>query len=170
MRFVYFKSYLLFFLFLVVVSAHSQDYERAIKVKGFPGLGVSYKHLTAFERGYELTLHTTEEWDSFTYMRIFQLPAFPIISDKWFLCYGYGSHVSLYRSYAIYNPFKPFDAPRKYNRPFVSMGFDGLIGFEYRMLKNPFVFSVDINTNFEFFGPNYFRVNNFSTVGIAYVF
>jgi hypothetical protein len=171
MQFIRLKYYWLIVLFLVIGgSVYSQDYQRAIKVKGFPGFGVSYKHLTAFEKGYELSIHTTDEWDSFTYLRISQVPAFPKISNKWFLCYGYGAHISRYRSLSIYNPFKPFGAPRRYNWPFVSPGFDGLIGFEYRMLKNPFVVSVDINTNFEFFGPDYFRVSAYNTVGIAYVF
>ncbi|GAO28603.1 hypothetical protein [Geofilum rubicundum] len=170
MRLIFFKYSVFFVLFLVVGTARSQDYEKAIKVKGFSGLGVSYKHLTGFEKGYEVGIHTADDWESLSFLRIFQRPAFPKISDKWFLCYGYGTHVSFYRSYSVYNPFKPFDAPRTYNRTFISPGFDGVVGFEYRMLKNPFLISFDINANFEIFGPDYFRVNAYNTVGLAYVF
>jgi hypothetical protein len=170
MRFLLIKLNVFIVIFLIGCSAYSQDYERAIKVKGFPGWGVSYKHLTGFERGYELSIHTTDDWDYFSIIRFFQMPAFPKISNQWFFSYGYGTHVSLYRSYSVYNPFTPFDAPRQYNRNFLSPGFDGVLGFEYRMLKNPFLISFDINANFEILGPNYFRINSFNTIGVAYVF
>jgi hypothetical protein len=152
------------------IPVKSQDYEKAIKINAFPGFGVSYKHLTGFENGYELKFHSFSNYNAITALRIFQTPAWPRVSDKWFLIYGYGSHLSLYNSYSIYNPFKPFDPPRKVNRNFLSAGFDGLAGFEYRFLKYPFNISFDINANFEFFGPDYFRVNIYNTVGFAYVF
>jgi hypothetical protein len=168
MRIKLYKCYMLIAILTIIgSSANGQDYERAFKVKGN---GFSFKQLTSFEKGFEITIHTVDEMDSFIFMRIFQRPAFPRISDKWFVCYGYGAHVAFYDSYSISNPFKPLAAPRQYNRSFMSPGFDGLIAFEYRFLKNPFVISVELNPNFEFFGPNYFSVNAYNTMALAFVF
>jgi hypothetical protein len=161
-------------LLIVMLSAGfqcvAQDYKHAVKIKGFP-LGASYKWLTGFENGYEIAYHTLDNGRNITGLRVYNTPVLPRKSDRWFFSYGYGTHVSLYNSYSIYNPFKPFDPPRSYDKNFVSIGCDGYVGLEYRILKHPFFVSIDFIPNFEFFGPDYFRVNtdNF-TVGMAYVF
>lgn len=157
-------------LFFMVSGLQAQDYKRAVKIKPFGEFGVSYKKLTGFERGYELILTSIPHGYSFTALRIYQEPAFPLRSDKWFVCYGFGTHISGYRSYSIYNPFRPFDSASRYNRNFVSVGFDGCAGLEYRFLKHPLTINVDYLPNFEFLGPDYFRVNHYITLGFAVVF
>lgn len=170
MKVIVAKYFLPIVLLFVFLEGEAQDYQRAIKLKPLSGLGVSYKKLTGFENGYELIFTKIPHGYNFTALRIFQEPAFPFKSDKWFVCYGFGSHISAYRSYSMYNPFKPFDPARKYNRSFVSAGIDGCVGLEYRFLKHPLTLNIDYNPNFEFMGPDYFRINHYITLGIAVVF
>ena len=152
------------------VTAGAQDYEQVIKGKTGAFWGGSYKYLTEFESGYELLFHSNKNGFNVTGLRVYQQPAFPERSSKWFLCYGFGSHASFYNKYSIYNPFEPFDPPRVHNKEFVSIGFDGYAGLEYRFLKHPFILSIDFIPNFEVFGPDYFRVNtNNLCLGLAYV-
>lgn len=170
MKAKYIKYIILLIIMQNALSIQSQDYEQVIKGKLGEYWGVTYKYLTDFESGYELLYHQNKNGLNFTALRVFQQPAFPERSSKWFFCYGFGTHVSLYHKYSIYNPFKPFDPPRKHNKEFVSIGFDGYAGLEYRFLKHPFVLSIDFIPNFEFLGPDYFRVNtNNMCVGIAYI-
>lgn len=151
-------------------SVHAQDYEHAFKLRVGPGLGFAYKRLTGFEKGFELAWEEHKSSHTISLLRVHQSPAFPTWSDKWFFIYGYGGHLSSYRHYTIYNPFRPFDKPREYNKSFLSPGIDGYIGLEHRFLKHPFTFSVDLYPRMEFFGPGYFRFNMVSGFGLAYVF
>jgi hypothetical protein len=157
-------------LLLFICKAEAQDYTHSIKLRNLSGLGVSYKKLTGFEKGYELIATNIPNGYNLTALRVFQQAAVPKKSDKWFFCYGYGTHFSAYNSYSITNPFKPFDPPRNYQHAFVSAGFDGYAGLEYRFLKYPFTLNIDYNPNFEFFGPDYFRVNHYLSFGVAVVF
>jgi len=156
---------------LLATSIQAQDYKQAIKLKGLSPWGISYKILTGFENGYEVSYLNLHNAISATALRIFQEPLAPKLSSKWFLCYGFGAHASLYNSYTTYNPYTPFDKPQHYDKTYVAMGADGYVGIEYRFLKHPFIVSADFVPNFEFFGPNYFKVNmNNLCGGIAYVF
>lgn len=161
-----------FLLIAISFSAFtfSQDYEQLIKAKSGSFWGGSIKYLTDFESGYELLFHTNNQSFNFTALRVSQKPAMPENNSQWFFCYGYGTHAAFYHHYAIYNPFEPLDAPQKYNKKFMAIGFDGYAGLEYRFLKHPFVISLDFIPNFEFLGPDYFRVNlNNFCFGLAYV-
>lgn len=170
MKVISIKFILLLTLLFLFSITEAQDYNHSVKVKPLSGFGVSYKRLTDFEKGYEFVFAKNRNGYNLTVLRVFQQPAFPHKSDKWFVCYGFGTHVSTYDSYSVYNPFRPFDPARKYNRSFVAPGFDGCSGLEYRFLKHPFTLNIDYNLNFEFMGPDYFRVNNYITLGIAVVF
>jgi hypothetical protein len=158
-------------LILFATQAFAQDYKRAIKLKASPIWGVSYKVLTGFEKGYEVAFSNTSCNTSLTGLRIYQEPVFPKLSSKWFVCYGYGTHLALNYNYKTYNPFAPFDSPQQYNRTYISGGLDGYIGLEYRFLKHPFIISADLIPYFEFFGPDYFRVSTGRlSLGMAYTF
>lgn len=171
MKPLYTTALVAFFMMFVSVGAKAQDYAHAIKLKGFLPMGVSYKYLNGFEKGYEAVYQNLDHGHSLTALRIMQTPAFPKLSDKWFVCYGYGAHVSLYTQHRRRNPFRMFAPPYVSHRTFVSTGLDGYVGIEYRVLKHPFVISADFIPNFEFFGPDFFRVNvGSTTVGLAYVF
>jgi hypothetical protein len=156
---------------LLATPMKSQDYKQAIKIKGLSPWGASYKILTGFENGYEISYLHFNHAIGVSTLRIFQEPLLPKLSSKWFLCYGFGAHASYHYSYTTYNPFTPFDEPKQYDKNFVTMGADGYVGIEYRFLKHPFIVSADFVPNFEFFGPNYFKVNmNNLCAGLAYVF
>lgn len=166
------QRYLTIVAFIIItISVKAQDYNQAFKLKGFSPWGISYKILTGFENGYEFSYQKLRNSHSLTSLRIYQEPLVPKLSSKWFLCYGFGAHATLYNAYSTYNPFTPFDKAHHYDKTFVAMGLDGYAGIEYRFLKHPFIVSADIIPNFEFFGPNFFKVNmNSFCTGIAYVF
>jgi hypothetical protein len=171
MRPIILVSLLMFFTGFYASNAKAQDYKHAIKIKGFSPFGVSYKWLTGFEKGYEVSYHMMNNGRNVTGLRVFQTPLIPKKSDRWFVSYGYGTHMSYYWNYTVYNPFTPFDPPHHYDKNFMAVGLDGYVGVEYRILKHPFLLSIDFIPNFEFFGPKYFKVNNNNlTAGIAYVF
>lgn len=153
-----------------LASVHSQDYKKSVKIRPVDNYGLSFKQLTGFENGYEISLSKIEYVYRLGALRVFQKPAWPLKSDKLFFCYGYGVHLSAGDGYDIYNPFKPFSKPRKYNRTYLSAGLDGYAGLEYRLLKHPLTLNLDYVPNFEFFGPAYFRSNHVLAAGISVVF
>lgn len=161
---------LITFLTALLATANGQDYQHAVKIKPFGELCISYKRITGFEKGYEVMLSDLENGYSVTGLMVHHTPVLPRKSSKWFFTYGYGAHTGLFHQYEVYNPFRPFDPPREINRRYVALGLDGSAGVEYRMLRHPFLFSWDVNPNIEFLGPDVFRVNIYSNLGVAFVF
>src|SRR5690554_7268161 len=73
-----------------LASVHSQDYKKSVKIRPVDNYGLSFKQLTGFENGYEISLSKIEYGYRLGALRVFQKPAWPLKSDKLFFCYGYG--------------------------------------------------------------------------------
>ncbi|MGQ1948278.1 hypothetical protein ACT3CD_14375 [Geofilum sp. OHC36d9] len=157
-------------MLLMTLNSHAQDYENAIKLQTLSGFGISYKYLTGFENGIEVSYNINKDYNKLTLLRVFQEPAIPHLSNKLFATYGYGAHITWYDQYRIRNPFTPFNKGVKVTKDFFSPGFDGQIGLEYRILKIPLVIFTELNGSFGFFGPDYFRADLHITGGVGYVF
>lgn len=155
---------------LITTTVGAQDYNHAVKVSTSNGFGIAYKHLTDFEKGFEISLMSNENLIQASAIRIHQQPAFPLLSDKVFALYGYGTHLAYHNNYTLWNPFDPNNSSKKINRKFIAPGIDAYAGLEYRFLKIPFTIVLDLNCNFEFFRPGYFAINIIPTAGVAYVF
>jgi len=165
---VRFKCVVLIVLASVCFSAKAQDYKTLLKLSAGTAYNASVKILTGFENGYEFTLGYNKEKYMMEALRVFQVPAFPEGNSKLFLSRGFGAHVSYNTQYCLHNFFfnrQPYMVKDK----FFTVGIDGYIGMEYRMLSHPFVLSFDWRPCFEMFGPKHFEVNVYNVgVGIAY--
>jgi len=148
----------------------AQDYNHALKFQTSFGYGLSYKMIGNNDKGFEVSFIRSDKMTQASVIRIHQEPAFPRVSDKMFLLYGYGTHIAHRSSYFLWNPFTPGDGYKEISHDFFAPGFDGYVGLEYRFLKIPFNIVVDLNCNFEFFRPGYFGINFIPTAGLAYVF
>lgn len=154
------KRYILIsILTSIAFAGHSQDYKNAIQASFGTYWGASYKRMITQEQGAIASIQNNEHSLLLTALRIFDQPAFPHSSSKWFFSYGYGVHLAYHSQIESKNIFRPFSPTMAYKGHFISPGMDGYIGLEYRFLKYPFTLSTDFIPNFEFFGPGYFRVN-----------
>jgi len=143
----------------IAMKTSAQDYHSAIRLSSGTYWGASYKKMLTQDNGVMLNLQAGQKTLQLAALRIFHTPAFPSSSSKWFLGYGYGAHIAYHREIKSHNFFRPFAPPHVYKGHYVSPGIDGLISLEYRFLKYPFTLSGDFMPNFEFFGPEYFRMN-----------
>lgn len=159
------------FIFVAGITAKSQDYNNAIKLSSGSHWGITYKKMLRRSSGIQASLQLKSNAYQFTALRVFHEPAFPATSSQWFLGYGYGTHLAYKTKIKSWNAFRPLAPSNSYKGHYFSPGFDGYATLEYRFLKFPFVIALEYIPNFEFFGPNFYRVNlenfNFS---FAYTF
>ncbi|WP_430816009.1 hypothetical protein [Carboxylicivirga sp. RSCT41] len=161
----------LILLLALASNSMGQDYNNAIRLSYGNYLGISYKRMFDQEQGAMASVQYGENSLILTGLRVFETPAFPETSSKWFFSYGYGVHMAYRTKIKNRNLFRPFAPAIVHEGHFISPGIDGYLGLEYRFLKYPFTVSADLMPNFEFFGPGYFRVNlNTVSVTAAFVF
>ncbi|MCU4175483.1 hypothetical protein [Carboxylicivirga sp. N1Y90] len=162
---------IIFVISLVTLKLSAQDYNNAVRVSTGEYWGVSYKRLFNQKNGAMGRFQVNNKGAQLTGLRLFHTPAFPATSSQWFFAYGYGVHFAYRTKIDSRNLFTPFAPPIVNTGHFFSPGVDGYLSLEYRFLKVPFVLSADYMPNFEFFGPNFFRLNmNNFTVSAAFTF
>ncbi|MCG8579740.1 MAG: hypothetical protein MI866_07480 [Bacteroidales bacterium] len=170
MRFIHLYTTLILLLAFMSQSM-GQDYKNAVRLSYGTYAGISYKRMFNQEQGVMANIQYGENSFILSGLRVFDTPAFPETSSKWFISYGYGVHLAYRTKIKSRNLFRPFAPAIVHEGDFISPGFDGYFGLEYRFLKYPFTVSADLMPNFEFFGPGYFRVNlNTVSVTAAFVF
>nr|WP_321409185.1 hypothetical protein [uncultured Carboxylicivirga sp.] len=158
------KLYISILFILTCLTVKSQDYTNALKLSAGDYWGVTYKRMFSQEKGFSGSFQFNSSGIQLTGLRVFHTPAFPDKSSQWFIGYGYGAHLSYRTKVESRNVFRPFAPPIINEGNFISPGFDGYLTLEYRFLKYPFILSADFIPGFEFFGPDFFRLNmnNFS--------
>lgn len=153
------KSILYIVFSCILFSASGQDYTNAIKGSLGYSWGLSFQKLITQEKGYAAKLNIENYGWQGSLIRIQYKPAFPASSSQWFYGIGYGTHLAYKTQINTRNLFVPFAPPNKHIGNFITAGVDAFLSLEYRFLKYPFIISADYQPNFEFFGPNFFRLN-----------
>ena len=162
---------IILFISLMGITAQGQDYNNVFKLSSGTHWGISYKKLLNQSSGFQASFQLKSNEYQLTALRIFHEPAFPATSSQWFVGYGYGTHISYKTKIKAWNAFRPLAPSYTYKGNYVSPGFDGYAALEYRFLKFPFVMAIEYLPNFEFLGPNFFRVNMDNlTFSFAYAF
>ena len=158
------RSIIITILLFSSFMARSQDYKNAARLSIGDYWGFQYKRMFTQERGMTAAFQVNSKGAQLTGLRVFHTPAFPAKSSQWFFGYGYGAHFAYRTKVESRNVFRPFAPPIVNKGNFFSPGLDGYLTLEYRFLKYPFTLSADFIPGFEFFGPDFFRLNmdNFS--------
>ena len=172
MKKIFTKLYIILIFLCFYSNAKAQDYKNLATFRTGVYTGFMLKRLLPNESAFAAQVGFRDRGIVVSGYRMFHEPARPKKGDyKWFMYYGYGMHFRYYTRYTQYNPFKPWRPDNEYRGNYVAFGIDGILGFEYRFLKYPFVISGDISPNFEFGGANVFKVNmDMVSFGVGYTF
>ncbi len=164
-------AYIFIISFIGSTNCLAQDYKNLASFRTGVYTGFMLKRLLPNESAFSAQLGFRDGGVVLSGYRMFHQLAFPQKNYQMFFYYGYGAHFRYYTKYKLNNPFKPWRPETVFRGNYVAAGIDGILGFEYRFLKYPFVISADISPNFEFGGANVFKVNmDMVSVGLGYTF
>jgi hypothetical protein len=136
---------------------YAEGYNKAIGVKMFPG-AISYKKFTKQNKAYEAIGYITLDGLSLSIVKEFYAPIVDVDQLTWF--YGYGGHLGIWS-----DEFKRTNLGTSNSN--IAVGFDGIIGLDYKIKNSPINLSFDWQPSFSIIQA-YFK--NQGGIGVRYTF
>jgi len=136
---------------------YADGYTKAIGVKMFPG-ALSYKHFTKNNKAVEAIGYLTLDGFSISLLKEFHNPVPDVEQLSWY--YGYGGHLGIWS-----DEWKRTNVGTGNSN--IAVGFDGIIGLDYKFSNAPFNVSIDWQPSFSII-QSYF--NNQGGISIRYTF
>ena len=136
---------------------YPEGYTKAIGVKMFPG-AISYKKFVQNNKAFEAIGYITLDGLSLSVVKEFYAPVKEVDQLTWF--YGYGGHLGIWS-----DEFKRTNLGTSNSN--IAVGFDGIIGLDYKIKNAPINLSFDWQPSFSIIQA-YFK--NQGGIGIRYTF
>lgn len=159
-------SCILSFIYLAI-TANAQ--ENAIGLRGGITPGINFKSYQSNETAYELIIGKKDDGNLITGLFEFHEPASALLRERFRYYYGFGCHLGYYREKNTYtvidNQGNPYDEEDV--RLYAAIGFDGIVGLEYRFITYPFSASVDYKPYINLFGPYRFVGKGLFDIGFS---
>jgi hypothetical protein len=135
----------------------SNTYKKAFGVKMYPG-ALTYKKFNQNNTAIEGIGYFNLDGFSLTMLKEFHNPIVDVENLSWY--YGYGAHLGIWSDEWKKNNVKT-------NNSNIAVGFDGIIGLDYKFSNAPFNVSIDWQPSFSII-QSYF--NNQGGIGVRYTF
>ncbi len=136
---------------------HAQDYKNGIGIRGGNNSGITFKHFIKETAAIEAIVNPYQHGLNLTLLYEKHAYAFKTKEFRWF--YGLGGHVGVYNGYYYGTRFynNQYDPYYNYNRNYVTLGIDGIIGLEYKITEIPFTIGIDFKPYVDilYFSENY---------------
>ncbi len=136
---------------------YAEGYRSAIGVKMFPG-AISFKKFTQNNKAFEAIGYITLDGLSLSLLKEFYAPVNDVDQLTWF--YGYGGHLGIWS-----DEFKRTNLGTSNSN--IAVGFDGIIGLDYKIKNAPINLSFDWQPSFSIIQA-YFK--NQGGIGVRYTF
>lgn len=136
---------------------YEEGYHKAIGVKMFPG-AISYKKFISENKAYEAIGYITLDGLSLSIVKEFYTPIVDVNQLTWF--YGYGGHLGIWS-----DEFKKTNLGTSNSN--IAVGFDGIIGLDYKIKNSPINLSFDWQPSFSIIQA-YFK--NQGGIAVRYTF
>jgi hypothetical protein len=146
-------------LVLLSFGLRAQDYEGSVGIRGGVSSGFTYKIMLNDERAFEGIFSFRKHGMQFTGMLLNHQPFLFKLSDKLFAYHGMGVHVGYYgrgRCKTSGSNHTECGSSRYFSP---SIGIDGMLGVEYRIIKIPLVLAIDYKPYIDVFGTHFFSSN-----------
>ncbi len=139
------------------IHLYAEPYKKAIGVKMFPG-ALSYKTFTQQNKAIEAIGYVTLDGLSLAVLKEFYAPINDVDQLTWY--YGFGGHLGIWSE-----EFKRTNLGTSNSN--IAVGFDGVIGLDYKIKNSPLNISLDWQPSFSIIQA-YF--SNAGGIGIRYTF
>jgi len=139
------------------IHLYQNPYKSAIGVKMYPG-ALSFKHFTKNNKAIEAIGYVNLDGFSMSLLKEFHNPVKDVNQLAWY--YGYGGHLGIWS-----DEWKRTNIGTGNSN--IAVGFDGIIGLEYKFSDAPFNASIDWQPSFSII-QSYFK--NQGGISIRYTF
>ncbi len=157
-------------LILVIIfnKANSQNFTSTIGFRLGGSSGLTYKTFIHENKALEGILSFRNDGMQLTALIETYSPANFQIDENIFFYYGYGAHIGYSKKYEDRNfPIGIFEPNRTIFRTRPVIGFNAIVGIEYRFNSLPISASVDTKPYTEFFGFPFFKTKLFD-IGLSF--
>ncbi len=150
------KYLLLTIFFLVTISIHSysQNYTRAVGIRGGSRTEIHYRSYSRDDQSYDFLFDFHRNNMRFTALKLQFQPYQRLKTDNLWFGYGYGGHLGYTYSDEFKLLFNRYHFDDKTLAPV--LGVDGYLTIEYRLPEIPLILGADYKPYFEFSTRQYF--------------
>lgn len=144
------------FLLLAFSSEHvrAQQYDRSAGVRLGGSSGLTFKKFIVNEQAFEAIVSNRKKGIQLTLMYLMHQPMRVSFNENFYFYYGVGGHIGSEKHGGIDKVLSNTD-PTAFDyvhKSYLTMGFDGMIGIEYRMLSVPITLSLDLKPYLNYVG------------------
>lgn len=135
-------------MFIIMLSDYSiaQQYDRSSGIRLGGSSGLTFKKFIVDEQAVEVIVSNRKSGIQLTLLYLMHQPMHVSFNDNFFFYYGVGGHVGSEEHGGIDKQLANLD-PASFNyvnKNYLTLGIDGMIGIEYRMLEVPITLSIDL--------------------------
>ncbi|MEP2024415.1 MAG: hypothetical protein ABJH98_18155 [Reichenbachiella sp.] len=154
-------------------QTQAQQYDRSAGVRLGGSSGLTFKKFIVDEQAIEAIVSNRKNGIQLTVMYLLHQPMRVSFNDNFYFYYGVGGHVGSEKHGGIDKTLTNTDpASFEYdNKNYLTMGIDGMIGIEYRMLSVPITLSLDLKPYLNYVGFRKIKGDFWdASIAIKYVF
>lgn len=154
-------------------QTHAQQYDRSAGVRLGGTFGLTYKKFIVDEQAAEVIISNRRSGIQLTIMYLLHQPMHVSFNENFFFYYGVGGHVGSEEHSGIDKVMFQTNVDDFYyeEKNYLTMGIDGMIGVEYRMLNVPITLSLDLKPYLNYVGFRKLKGDFWdASIAIKYVF
>ncbi|MEO9966181.1 MAG: hypothetical protein ABJF11_10355 [Reichenbachiella sp.] len=164
---------LILLLMLSSVHGYSQQYDRSAGIRLGGSSGLTFKKFIVEEEAFEVIISNRKHGIQLTGLYLIHQPMDVSFNDNFYFYYGVGGHVGAEKHGDISKVL--FDSDPSIfmyeEKSYLTLGIDGMIGIEYRMLSVPITLSLDLKPYLNYVGMRKIKADFWdASIAIKYVF
>lgn len=164
---------LLLLLITACDQSFGQQYDRSAGVRLGGSSGLTFKKFIVDEQAFEMIISNRREGIQLTGLYMMHQPMHVSFNENFFFYYGVGGHIGAEKHGDISKIYSNSD-PTIFtyeNKSFLTLGIDGIIGVEYRMLSVPITLSLDLKPYVNYVGMRKVKADFWdASIAIKYIF
>lgn len=164
-------------LFFAIISLgqpiYGQQYERSAGIRLGGSSGLTFKKFLVNEQAIEAILSGRKGGIQLTALLLMHHPMHVSFNENFFFYYGVGGHIGSEKHHDISKVMLNDDSMlfRYEDKSYLTLGIDGMIGIEYRMLSVPITLSLDLKPYLNYVGLRKLKADFWdASIAIKYVF
>ncbi|WP_420579974.1 hypothetical protein [Reichenbachiella sp.] len=165
--------YLLVLLIFSSGFSLAQQYDRSAGIRLGGSSGLTFKKFIVDEQSIEAIVSNRRSGIQLTVLHVLHQPMHVSFNENFYFYYGVGGHIGSEEHSGIDKELSNAD-PTEFEyieKNYLTMGIDGIIGIEYRMLSVPITLSLDLKPYLNYIGMRKVKADFWdASIAIKYVF